>query len=72
MILVCLAGLLGLSCGCFFFLFCPLFVLLGERSDFDSLGFLLRHLVFLRKSISFSALRRIPLLKTVFSSVKRS
>ena len=46
-------------------------ILLGERSAFESLGFLLRHSVFLRKLISLLAFRRIPLLKAVFSSRKR-
>ena len=55
-----------------FFLFWPLVVLLGEWSAFDSLGFLLMQSVIFRKLISLLALWWIPLLKTVFSSVKCS
>ena len=50
--LVCFDGLVRLASGCDNFLFCPLCVLVGERSALDNVGFLLRHFVFLRKVIS--------------------
>ena len=51
--IVCFDGLVGLDRVWDFFLFWPL---LGERSAFDSLGFLLKHSVVLRKFISLLVL----------------
>ena len=53
--LVCFDGLMGLDRIWDFFLFWPLLAM-GERSAFDSLGFLLKHSVVLRKFISLLAL----------------